>query len=264
MAGTTPLGLPLFDQGSVANPLSVPLNALSNAMDDVLQDTINGVDGTYSGVRSWTSPPVGSAAERNLMWPAPIQGNRVYRTDKAWEEAYFEAYHAVNNPGGAQVAGWYPVSGAMPFIALTAAGSQSLNGTVQLLTNWAAPGAGTSRSHGGSEWFTYSGGIITVKVPGYYNINAITKNPLGTANIQQVVRRTSPSPVIDVTASPRQTLHSFNATFLNMPSPGRIPVAANEAFGIYNVLGSYSTFFDANSSLVPAGRFVIEWAGVFR
>ncbi len=263
MAGTTPLGFPLFDAGSTVNPLHLPLNAMSNAMNDAVDEIVNGVDGSYASVKSWAAPAANSAAERNVIWPAPVQGNRVYRTDWGWEEAYFEAYHPTNNKGGAQVAGWYPVSGAMPFIALTAASQQAVS-NVTTLTKWANPGVGTSRSHGGAEWFTYANGIITVKVPGYYNIHAATQIGVGTGIAQQAIRRMSPTPVWQL-ASERYALHSAELTNVLMTAPNRVPVSVNDSFAVQSILGqAYNAFQGADGNNVGAGRFVIEWAGVFR
>ena len=52
-----------------------------------------------------------------------MQGNTVIRTDKGYTEQYFGLYNAGTNPGGATVAGWYPVHGkAGPSAAPTLTG----------------------------------------------------------------------------------------------------------------------------------------------
>lgn len=55
---------------------------------------------------------VASASARNLLYPSPVQGNRVFRTDLATEELYLEAYNVATNPGypTATAAGWYAIT----------------------------------------------------------------------------------------------------------------------------------------------------------
>lgn len=50
---------------------------------------------------------VASAAERDALYPAPVQGNTVFRTDLGVRQTYFAAWNATTNPGGQGVsAGW--------------------------------------------------------------------------------------------------------------------------------------------------------------
>lgn len=55
-----------------------------------------------------SSPSVGSDAERDLRFPTPAQGTRVWRTDKLLTELYYANFNSVSNPAGANGAGWYP------------------------------------------------------------------------------------------------------------------------------------------------------------
>lgn len=52
---------------------------------------------------------VASAAARNALFPAPVQGNTVFRNDLGFSETYYELY-SVSNIGGATTAGWYPTN----------------------------------------------------------------------------------------------------------------------------------------------------------
>jgi hypothetical protein len=49
---------------------------------------------------------VGSEWARDYLFPNPVQGNRVYRADLGYEEAYFGLYNVTSNPGGRAAAGW--------------------------------------------------------------------------------------------------------------------------------------------------------------
>lgn len=49
-----------------------------------------------------------SDAARNALFPSPVQGNRVFRSDRMYTEAYFSAWTGAN-PAGAKLAGWYPI-----------------------------------------------------------------------------------------------------------------------------------------------------------
>lgn len=50
---------------------------------------------------------VASEAERDALYPTPIQGNNVFRSDLGITQTYFDAYNSVTNPGGKATAGWY-------------------------------------------------------------------------------------------------------------------------------------------------------------
>ena len=89
-SGSTPIFYP--DQGS-------PLTPLANVFKSV-------VDSIVSLLRNnGFSTRVSSLAERDAMYPAPVQGDRVFRTDLGYEQVYFAAYSA-GNPGGMPSAGW--------------------------------------------------------------------------------------------------------------------------------------------------------------
>lgn len=105
---------------------------------------------------------VNSQAERNAIFTAPVQGNRVFRNDLGYEEAYFAVYNSGTNPQGASVAGWYPSRRA--FVA-TRTGSQSI-GAAGFFT---VAGAMTQTRNDGLG--TYSGGVFTVTASGWYDIS---------------------------------------------------------------------------------------------
>lgn len=49
---------------------------------------------------------VASDAERDELYPIPVQGNTVYRTDLGAKQTYYDAWNATTNPGGKPTAGW--------------------------------------------------------------------------------------------------------------------------------------------------------------
>ena len=96
---TVPWGIPLFDDSTPFAPIQAPFNSQSAALNVALTNNVAG--------------RIGSDSARNAAFPFPEQGHRVWRTDKGWEEAYYDSYSPSTNPGGATPAGWYPVSGAI-------------------------------------------------------------------------------------------------------------------------------------------------------
>lgn len=50
---------------------------------------------------------VGTSAAREIVFPAPVQGDMVWRDDLGALETYYGLYNASTNPGGRDAAGWY-------------------------------------------------------------------------------------------------------------------------------------------------------------
>ena len=50
---------------------------------------------------------VASSAARDALYPIPVQGNTVFRSDLGIKQTYYAAYNASTNPGGKTPAGWY-------------------------------------------------------------------------------------------------------------------------------------------------------------
>ena len=49
---------------------------------------------------------VASDTERDALYPAPVQGNSVFRSDLGLRQTYYAIYNASTNPGGRPTAGW--------------------------------------------------------------------------------------------------------------------------------------------------------------
>jgi hypothetical protein len=95
---TSPDGLVIPTGTDQIAPLQTTLAAMQNSV----QSAIVQRNQSYS-------PLVANASARDAIFPAPVQGNRVYRSDLAREEVYLSAYSAGTNPNGTTgTAGWYP------------------------------------------------------------------------------------------------------------------------------------------------------------
>jgi hypothetical protein len=143
--------LPLFEDGDLVDPLNAALNLQSTQMEEALNESVG---------RS------ASAAERDTRRPNPIQGDRMYRTDKGWTEAYFDLF-SVSNMGGASPAGWYPISGNLPVCILTATGSSfpnNLERTIGSTEDYAPVWVEESDNH---SWHP-GGSDVTPTIPGMY------------------------------------------------------------------------------------------------
>lgn len=135
--------------------LTIDLAAMANSIDTVILNQTNTINRR-------NIPSVASVAERTTLFPTPVKGNRVFRTDVGWEETYYET-----GTGGAPVAGWYPTGGAMPFYAASASVSQAATtATITLGAAWGA--ANTNRKRGFANMTT--AGVLTIPFSGWYNI----------------------------------------------------------------------------------------------
>lgn len=149
-----PWYIQLFDDSFPAAPLENLLNLISNSLHAALTSGFSAVKA--SGVQK-----AASVAERTTAFPSPTQGDRVYRSDLGWEEAYFAAYSA-SNLAGANTAGWYPV-GLGPSVA---AQKTALSVTSGPSTNSLTSGAVTSSSP--TITLNAATGVFTFQQPGEY------------------------------------------------------------------------------------------------
>lgn len=60
---------------------------------------------------------VASDAARDALYPVPVQGNSVFRSDLGNRQTYFALYNSSTNPGGKPAAGWY--NERVPFVQQT-------------------------------------------------------------------------------------------------------------------------------------------------
>jgi hypothetical protein len=102
MPVTTNFAIPYPDGTTSLIPLQDRFADIANAVDSAL---LNGLAGAPRQVTS--------DAQRATVFPAPVQGNLANRPDKGYIEVYLAAYDPSTNPGGAAVAGWYPLPGTI-------------------------------------------------------------------------------------------------------------------------------------------------------
>lgn len=132
----------------------------------LLNRLASSVSTVFTEYKTASPRTVANVAARNAMFPTPVQGNAVFRTDVGYEERYYGLYNASTNPGGVSVAGWYPVSGNLP-----KALARRSTTAVTLSTSWVDRSATTN-------WTTlftnnvasYANGWI-VPVTGFYEVS---------------------------------------------------------------------------------------------
>lgn len=94
---TTKWKQPLFVDTDLIDPIQTPLGLMANAADA-------GIESAYRK----GSSRVADSTERDIVFPLPAQGDRVFRLDLGYEEGWFDTYNATSNPGGRVVRGWQP------------------------------------------------------------------------------------------------------------------------------------------------------------
>lgn len=114
-----------------------------------------------------------SDSERSTLFPSPVQGNSVLRPDKGYVEQYFALYNSSTNPSGATPAGWYPVSGALPYAKVvrnTTGVSIGFSAYSMLDSNswWTLTGGGANPGMGTTP---YNAGWV-VPIAGWYELTA--------------------------------------------------------------------------------------------
>lgn len=93
--------------GSITPDEVVDVDRLNNN-SDLIDANAKSVDDKFTTNRSTTGfvPAVTGTAQRNALFPAPAQGDRVHRLDLGYDQVYFALYNAGSNPGGMPSAGW--------------------------------------------------------------------------------------------------------------------------------------------------------------
>jgi hypothetical protein len=153
-----------------------------------------------------------------------VQGALVRRTDTNWTEQYFALYNSSTNPNGAAVAGWYPVSGTLPYVSGRNVTATSVTGGSWALVN--AAWGGTPNDFIG---FTYATGAFTCAVAGWYDVQSHVKFPAATTPIGiQVVLNGA---VMDTNASFAQKTESGTAQMTD--APGKVKLAVGDVVRMY-------------------------------
>ncbi len=119
MPNTPSWNIPYPDSSTLAADLPARFKDMAVGFDTAL---------TTAALKPVTNPQhvvAASAAARDAYWGTPAteqarlalqaKGAITTRTDTGCVERYFATYNAISNPAGTTPAGWYPVSGALPF-----------------------------------------------------------------------------------------------------------------------------------------------------
>lgn len=121
MPVTTNFAIPYPDGTTSLTPLQDKFADIANAVDAAMFTGLAGAPRLAS-----------SDAQRATLFPAPAQGNLVNRPDKGYIEGYYALFDPTTNPGGAPIAGWYPVAkrltGLNPIIPVSVVGGTVSSG----------------------------------------------------------------------------------------------------------------------------------------
>lgn len=218
-------------------------------------------------------PVSGTTAERDARFGAPpsTDANRValanqkpiwYNTDLGWQEGYFAVTGLSGLTARGLVAGtasgWYPTT-VGPKITLVPSAAQSI-GPGNTFTNFAPPGTGISHRDGGTAWFTYSSGAITVVKGARYAINIRTTHQGGTGMHELIVVRNN-------TVNDANTLSwmarelgtsAWSQAGLNVRDYG---IVAGSDYRIKGVQGTASMGMGGDGTNRFSGEFTIEYTG---
>jgi len=121
--------------------------------------------GTATWVNVDSLPIVAGTATRNALYPSPVAGNTVFRSDTGLQESYYAAYSTAV-PGGRDSAGWYSttrVDGLVPVqptSVAVAGGSATANALGQVSFTTA-----TSVSLNGVFTSAYNSYRLIIRVP---------------------------------------------------------------------------------------------------
>jgi hypothetical protein len=103
--GTTPAG-------SSAQWVQVKANS---ALEASILTRVSALEARSTDIEAANAVRVADATERDSVYPAPVQGNTVFRADLGYEEKYYAAHDATTNPDGTKgTPGWYQYAGGAP------------------------------------------------------------------------------------------------------------------------------------------------------
>jgi hypothetical protein len=87
----------------------------NSALEASILTRVSALEARSTDIEAANAVRVADATERNSVYPAPVQGNTVFRADLGYEEKYYAAYNATTNPDGTTATpGWYRYAGGAP------------------------------------------------------------------------------------------------------------------------------------------------------
>lgn len=215
--------------------LTTDLAAMQVSNETASANEIAAVTTQIAGLDARFTPSVASATARNAIFPTPVQGNRVYRSDLGYTEAYYATFNITTNPGGASPSGWYPVeAGAIGGTMRRTSTALSVpNGTYASLSANAA--WQTLAGEGLRGGMTYNDGFVA-PVTGVYLYNW-TAVPATAVSIGALVNQSSVTNFTDLKAA-------------QSSSTSPAPVAGSAR--LYIPAGQYVRLFGAGLGGAPA------------
>lgn len=104
-----------YDDG-VGSPSAQWVQVKANsALEASILTRLSAVEARDTKLEAANAVRVANQAERDSVYPAPVQGNTVFRADLGYEEKYYAAYNATTNPDGTTgTVGWYEYRGGTP------------------------------------------------------------------------------------------------------------------------------------------------------
>lgn len=166
--------MPTYDGNSIRRYTSTDLIAPGGAPQALWNDLAADISTAITNVNA-ANFVANSATARDAYWGTPgntttqralqDRGAHTIRTDLGWTERYFATYNGTTNPGGASVAGWYPVAGKLPYVAARRAATQAITTTASAVT-WDAIDEAFNMS-----WSSGQPTRLTATIAGEYEIN---------------------------------------------------------------------------------------------
>ena len=87
----------------------------NSALEASILTRVSALEARSTDIEAANAVRVANQAERDSVYPAPVQGNTVFRADLGYEEKYYAAYNVTTNPDGTTgTPGWYEYRGAAP------------------------------------------------------------------------------------------------------------------------------------------------------
>jgi len=87
----------------------------NSALEATILTRMSAVESRATNLEAANPVVVTSQAARSAIFPSPVQGNTVFRSDLGYMERYYAAYDAVTNPSGTTgTVGWYEYRGGAP------------------------------------------------------------------------------------------------------------------------------------------------------
>lgn len=230
--------MPTYDGNNIRRYTSTDLIAPGGQPQALWNDLAQDISTAITNVQA-ANVVAASSTARDTYWGTPTttatqralqdRGAHTIRTDLGWTERYYATWNGSTNPGGAAVAGWYPVAGKMPYVVARRAATQALTTTASAVT-WDAIDE--------SFFVTWSASQptrLTATVAGEYEVNAFAN--IGSTGWASAYVRVNGS----------TTLPTYNATNQSGAAQvgfvQRVKLAANDYIELMAVTnGSFNLF----------------------